>query len=86
MKLVAELLQTSVDSEAEPNLEADMVDTDMDESTGVASFIVPPVQDACTQTSAAPKMKSAAVSVRVKGKDKGIVIKIDTCSIYICII
>ena len=62
-----------------------MVDTDipyMDESTGVASFIVPPVQDACTQTSAAPKMKSAAVSVRVKGKDKGIVIKIDTCSIH----
>lgn len=41
-----------MDSEVEPNVEADMVDTDiqyMDEFTGVASVILPWVQDAFTQ-------------------------------------
>ena len=71
--MVAELLQTSSDSEVEPNLEVDTVDTNiqhMDESTGEALFILPLVQDTFTQTSA-PKMKSVAVSVHMKGKDNG---------------
>ena len=62
VKLVAELLSTSV--ETEPEADTTIVDKDETPSD------LPMFRDASTQAST-PKMKSVSVTVRVKGKDKG---------------
>ena len=64
MKLVAEILSTSM--ETETDREVDTITANKEET----SSVLPMLQDASTQASA-PKMKSVSVTVRVKGKDKG---------------
>ena len=77
INLVAELLQADADAEEEFNHEGDVVDDiqcmDQDNvSTASPIPILPLVQDAFTQVNV-PNMRSVAVSVRMKGKNKGTV-------------
>ena len=74
MKLVAELLSTSVDT-SDADLDTSTADTSAADTSDADTFFAPLVQDAYTQASA-PKMRSVAVSVRVKGRDKGNAIRL----------
>lgn len=77
MKLVAELLSTSVetvDTAVEDTSVTTVEDTEPitpDDINNEAPPVLSPVRIASTQAAGLPKKKSVAVSVRMKGRDKG---------------